>query len=226
MALSSHVIITRGVLPIRSATSHCQDGSTSIMAPSSRWNGTINHFLRCSMASGPRWYWLLFLIGFSPLLLTVDQFPRYTCCFTRSPKCWDVRQTYLCPHSQVNKYITLLRSSVGRTSLRQGWIRARDVKDVMASQKGTAFLVRHWNRFLNAIWWQQPCVLFHHIGTSTQWYSSGCVGDDIYRFLPASALQPEGPCEMFDAVLVLIFVCCPEKGFRRHFGHTEVPSSE
>ena len=23
------------------------------------------------------------------------------------------------------------------------------------------------------------------------------------------ALQPEGPCEMFDAVLVLIFVCCP-----------------
>ena len=30
-----------------------------------------------------------------------------------------------------------------------------------------------------------------------------------YRSLPASALQPEGPCEMFDAVLVLIFVCCP-----------------
>ena len=26
----------------------------------------------------------------------------------------------------------------------------------------------------------------------------------IYRFLPASALQPEGPCEMFGAVLVLI----------------------
>ena len=76
-APSSHVVITRGVLPIRSATSHCQDGSTSIMmTPSSRWNGTIEHFLRCSMASGPRWYWLLFLVGFSPLLLTVDQFPR------------------------------------------------------------------------------------------------------------------------------------------------------
>ena len=29
---------------------------------------------------------------------------------------------------------------------------------------------------------------------------------NIYRFLPASAVQPEGPCEMFVAVLVLIFV--------------------
>ena len=58
-ALSSHVVITRGVLPIRSASSHCQDGSNSIMTPSSRWNGTIEHFLRCSMASGPRWYWFV-----------------------------------------------------------------------------------------------------------------------------------------------------------------------
>ena len=63
--------------------------------------------------------------------------------------------------------------------------------------------------FVHTVKDQQACVLFHHIGTSTQWYSSGCVGGDIYRFLPASALQPEGPCEMFDAVLVSIFVCCP-----------------
>ena len=73
------------------------------------------------------------LSGSAPFCSLLISF-RGKCCFTWSHKRWDVRPTYLRPHPQVNKYITLLRSSVGRTSLRQGWIRARDVKDVMASQ--------------------------------------------------------------------------------------------
>ena len=76
---------------------------------------------------------------------------------------------------------------------------------------GAASFLRSWFLwvFVRTVKDRQPCVLLHHLGTSTQWYSSGCVGGDIYRFLQASAVQPEGPCEMFDAVLVLIFICCP-----------------
>ena len=47
---------------------------------------------------------------------------------------------------------------------------------------------------------------------STKIYSCGCVGGDIYRFLPASALQPEGPCGIFEKVEVLVFFFVGVKG--------------
>ena len=91
------------------------------------------------------------------------------------------------------------------------WSRNENL-DKMHQDPGGGFTRKHDRRGPNAAnslasWTNKACVLFHHHGTSTQWYSSGCVGGDIYRFLPASAVQPEGPCEMFVAVLVLIF--CP-----------------